>query len=249
MKIIVINLERSRERRELMRVNLERLGLDFEFFTGIDALRGEHLAVSRYSEKAALWQFESRLTPLEIGCFASHYLIWQKCAAGKWPAVILEDDVVLSPGFVEALKTTREIIREFPMIRLCSSAWEPYRTVSVRSLPGGFEVVLYPRGGTSGTQCYALSPRAAEDLIKYAKVWSFPLDLYLDRYWMHGLPNYALLPFYVDRADPAVYPSLIGTNRRDPAPQQSLALRVQRNRNRIRRVVGKWRFRLRRKWA
>jgi len=38
MKIVVINLARSEDRRELVQSNLGRLGLKFEFFQGIDAL-------------------------------------------------------------------------------------------------------------------------------------------------------------------------------------------------------------------
>jgi hypothetical protein len=37
MKIAVINLARSEAGRELVQSNIGRLGLKFEFFTGIDA--------------------------------------------------------------------------------------------------------------------------------------------------------------------------------------------------------------------
>jgi GR25 family glycosyltransferase involved in LPS biosynthesis len=53
MRIVAINLARSKDRRQLITSNLERLGLKFEFFTGIDPSLGEHVGLCRYLETAA----------------------------------------------------------------------------------------------------------------------------------------------------------------------------------------------------
>ena len=52
MTIAVINLARSRDRRELIESTFARLGLGFEFFAGIDAWRGEHVRFFQYYETA-----------------------------------------------------------------------------------------------------------------------------------------------------------------------------------------------------
>ena len=43
------------------------------------------------------------LTRGEIGCFISHYQLWEKCAEGTERFVILEDDVVFTSSMKEAL--------------------------------------------------------------------------------------------------------------------------------------------------
>ncbi len=43
------------------------------------------------------------LTKGEIGCFISHYQLWEKCAEGSERFVILEDDVVFTSSMQEAL--------------------------------------------------------------------------------------------------------------------------------------------------
>ncbi|CCF80089.1 putative lipopolysaccharide biosynthesis protein [Helicobacter bizzozeronii CCUG 35545] len=35
----------------------------------------------------------------ELGCYASHYSLWQKCIQLHEPIAILEDDVHLKPHF------------------------------------------------------------------------------------------------------------------------------------------------------
>ena len=44
------------------------------------------------------------LTRGEIGCFISHYQLWEKCAEGDERYIILEDDVVFTSSMKEALK-------------------------------------------------------------------------------------------------------------------------------------------------
>merc|ERR1719491_1293715 len=43
------------------------------------------------------------MSPGERGCCASHLRAWQRCAAGRAPLVVLEDDAVLLPGFTQTL--------------------------------------------------------------------------------------------------------------------------------------------------
>ncbi len=217
MKIVVINLVRSTDRRERIEANLARLGLGFEFFDGIDAGRGEHRGISRYTEAAALRNYHRPLSGGEIGCFASHYLLWQRCIEARKPLVIMEDDAVLDEGFVRTLETASELISTFPLVRLGLS-WEAAGSEVVLPLPHGFELVsLAP--GTYGTQCYILSEVAATALVDHAAVWSLPVDIYFDRPQIHGLASYGLRPYFVRQADPSVHPSVIGDERYGLRPQ------------------------------
>ncbi len=143
----------------------------------------------------------------EIGCFASHYLLWQRCVDGREPFVIMEDDVEVDCRFILALETAARLITEFPLIRLGLTR-EGDDTEPVLCLPDDFELVsLGP--WTFGTQCYILSDVGAKALLDHAAVWSLPVDIYVDRAQIHGIPSYGLRPYFVRHADSAL-PSFIG---------------------------------------
>jgi glycosyl transferase family 25 len=217
MRIAVINLARSRDRRELIEASFARLGLGFEFFAGIDAGRGEHMGFSQYNETAARSDFNRPLSAGEIGCFASHYLLWQRCMESGEPLVIMEDDVVIDDGFVRALETATELLPAFSLVRL-GILQEGAGTAPILPLPSGFELVSL---GTDswGAQCYILSDFAAKALFEHAAIWSLPVDNYLERPLIHGIGCYGLRPYFVRHADQAAYPSVIGDERFGPWPE------------------------------
>lgn len=48
----------------------------------------------------------------QLGCFASHYLAWQKVASDKKPAIILEDDAKID------IKRFKEFLRNVPQAKV-----------------------------------------------------------------------------------------------------------------------------------
>jgi hypothetical protein len=82
-----------------MESSLGRLGLEFEFFRGVDAGLREHESVSRYDPTAALRDHLEPLTIGEIGCFASHYLVWHLFAQASEPVVVMEVQRILHSSF------------------------------------------------------------------------------------------------------------------------------------------------------
>jgi len=221
MKIAVINLARSEDRRELAQSNLGRLGLKFEFFTGIDATLGQHIGISRYKASAALRDHQQPLTLGEIGCFASHYLLWRQCAEAGQPLVIMEDDVLVDDGFVRALKAVPALLSTYPLLRLGLIAEGP-NSAPILATPDGFEVVsLAPEA--YGTQCYVVSDVGARVLLEHADVWSLPVDIYLDYSQVCGIGSYGLRPYYLRHADQHAYPTLIGGERHGQWSQDTQA--------------------------
>jgi glycosyl transferase family 25 len=207
MKIFVINLERQVERRKSIERAFGRIRMDFEVFAAVDGSRGEHVPVSRYDEAACLRHFGAPLFPGEIAVFASHYLLWQRCLERGEPMVVMEDDVELRPDFPEALALVSDLIETHRYIRLAGLFPRPVRVV--RRLEGGWQLVRYLRG-PAGAHCYALTPDAAAALVAHADRWLEPVDLYLDRFWQHGVKCEALMPFVAAATDGAVLPSAVG---------------------------------------
>lgn len=110
--IFVINLARHNERRAFIKMQLEAVGLDFEF---IDAFDGQ-LLTSEYLEKnydssLAKTTAGRELTPGEIGCALSHLSVYRKIIADELPfAVILEDDALIGIQFPDVCKRVLEMI-------------------------------------------------------------------------------------------------------------------------------------------
>ncbi|WRC66697.1 glycosyltransferase family 25 protein [Helicobacter pylori] len=72
------------------------------------------------------------LLPQEFGCYLSHYLLWKECIKTNQPIVILEDDVVLEPNFMQALEDCLK--SPFDFVRLYGHYWGGHKT-NLRALP------------------------------------------------------------------------------------------------------------------
>jgi glycosyl transferase family 25 len=104
--IFVINLVRHSNRRAFMEMQLNGIGLDFEFFDAIDGrlLSADELA-KNYDSELALATIERDLTPGEIGCALSHLGIYQRIVANDLPfALVLEDDALIGAQFQGVLE-------------------------------------------------------------------------------------------------------------------------------------------------
>ncbi len=200
---------------------LAQLSINHEFFDAIDASNGQHIKVSRYDERLAKLMFGRDLTPAEVGCFASHFLLWQRCADSAEPLIIMEDDVDILPEFSRSLDVTASVIRSLQIARLCVRTNRRFKKVA--TLSGGFELIRYFKG-PRGTQCYALSPEGARRLVRFSDVWTEAVDMYLDAFWRHGVPCWAIQPFHVRHSDETI-PSDIGLRTRGRLPSLAKARR------------------------
>lgn len=109
--------------------------------------------------------------PGVVGCFYSHYSLWEKCVELDEPIMIFEDDVklyrewnpvefegvlILSLGKSSFLSEPNKTYLENPTGNPCPSPWKNF------SMPGA-----------SG---YALTPDAALGLIKFYRPYWYPAD-------------------------------------------------------------------------
>lgn len=103
-RIFMINLLRRPERRKKMEQSFKEIGLQVEHIAAIDGneLTSEYLDeigvkfLPGYSDP-----FQHRpMTKGEIGCFLSHFMIWEKQVLEKLNEVlVLEDDIRFEPYF------------------------------------------------------------------------------------------------------------------------------------------------------
>ena len=207
MRVFVLTLERMKARQERIAANLTELGVAFDFFKGVDASLGEHLSISRYDEAESLRIYAVPLLPGEIGCFASHHLLWQRCVESGEPIVVMEDDVTALPAFPEALAFAAGRIARHRFLRLAALHEDrPFRLLEEN---GPWKVVRFLRGPV-GAQCYCLSPEGASALLARAQPWIEPVDAYIDAFWRHGVESKAILPFAARTLDRRKATSTVG---------------------------------------
>ncbi len=138
IKIFVINMRRSADRRERMAAMLESLGLEYEFFAATDGrnltpeqeqqcdLQDEVVLPVRMGRKIIV---QTKLTPPEVGCAFSHLRLYQHILdCGLDRAVILEDDALLHPDAVVALHSLDCITEPWDVVHFSSH-------VGIKNLP------------------------------------------------------------------------------------------------------------------
>lgn len=91
MKVFVINLDSEVKRRAFQEKQLQTLRLDYTIVTATSI---NDIDEKTYQKHYYDWQRPLRVA--EIACYFSHRNIWQKVITDNQPALVLEDDVLLS---------------------------------------------------------------------------------------------------------------------------------------------------------
>ena len=222
MKVLVISLPESAERRRSASEQLAALGLSFEFIDGINGRTSQDPLLECYQEMEFILNYGRPALPGELGCYASHYLAWQRCKELDEPVLVLEDDFKLLGGFMDALALCRQHINQRGYIRLETTGDKPASTVFTKD---GFTLVKYLKA-PQGALCYAISPSVAATFISHSETFDYPVDVFVRNFWYHKVPLFGLKPYTATASDIAV-DSYIG-NRRGHYPK-SLATRLHRS--------------------
>ena len=102
MKTVVINLESRKDRLEAFKKN----NLKYISYERLEAVNGYDIDYKKLTEDGYdtdhNWIdpiLETPITRGEIGCFLSHYKLWQRCIESDEPYLILEDDAIIGDEF------------------------------------------------------------------------------------------------------------------------------------------------------
>lgn len=197
------------DRRARMQEQLGAAPFDWAFFDACTAPPGD----LPYDPERALARHGRRLTPGELGCFASHWALWDALIADPAHEVmlVLEDDLLINPVFFAAMEAVVEAARPYGYMRLYAK------------VPAGIRVeapfldrhVARFSGRAYGTQAYLITRETARAWRKSIREIVRPIDDEMDRYWAHGIPTRAVFPFPVMEV---AYGSTIEAKRREGDP-------------------------------
>ncbi|HAS8528620.1 TPA: glycosyltransferase family 25 protein [Vibrio vulnificus] len=197
MKICVVSLPSSLERRQRMQNQLEKLNVDFEFFNAIDGSKPDFLNFDKVDNSLTFSRKGYHLKTGEIACFSSHYELWKHCVELNQPLIILEDNVDISDDFPTLIDTLSNEISRFGYIKLAATF--PSKFSLITPLTDRYSLGQY-RKKTCGTTAYTISPKAAKQLIQHAEKFIEPVDDYLEKPWRHGVKTYSIAPSLFQRA-------------------------------------------------
>ena len=208
LKTRVISLPHCIDRRERMRQQLDSIRIKFAFFDAVDGAQANFPFADKRNDALSIKRFGFTLFDAELACYASHYLLWQECVTENRTLLVLEDNAQLQSNFRQVYARLPDLAEQYAFLKLSCISESRYRAVA--QVAHNLNIVRY-FGTLHGTSCYLLTPSAARIFIARSRHFILPVDDFMERPWLGGVPCYALLPWPAVRSE---VPSVIGDRRR-----------------------------------
>ena len=197
MKCVVINLERAHDRRERIAQQFENLGIEFEFFVGIDGHALPDEEYFRYGDRqSGLVNWAHPNVPGMLGCWISHRQVWRNTLDdGLDMIAVFEDDVTLAPNVERVLNAVEVFARDRPMFDIIFlDNRRPYRPfVSLADINHEFSIGLI-RHGNLGTSGYIITRSAIQHLLRKYPRMPIAIDQLMHAGWQNNLQTFTLRP-------------------------------------------------------
>lgn len=202
LPIFLINLDRSPHRLKDVDDSMRQLDLDYERVPAVDGRATSTAEVNAvYSHKQNVERYNYDLTQGEIACYMSHRKAWKKLLDSDHPvAIILEDDIVLSPAFADLHHAVAGIASSkyanWDIIKL-AQPFKPKESTPLDAF-GDFTLVDYekPPMGACG---YLISRQGAKKMLSRTPFFR-PVDVDMQWQWETGAHVLGLLPYTVDNS-------------------------------------------------
>lgn len=162
MQIFLISLPSAIERRKFQQEQLSKLDLRYSF---VDAISVENISNITYKQHYHDWQRPMLKT--EVACYYSHRFAWDKVLKSGEPAIILEDDALLSK-YVPKLLDNLIDVNDIDLINLENRGRKKFVSNLYLDIVCNSKLIrLYQdRTGAAG---YLLWPSGANKLIQFEK--------------------------------------------------------------------------------
>jgi collagen beta-1,O-galactosyltransferase len=179
LRVYVINLPRSHDRRAQMEERLSAAGFHASSVTFVPAVDGRELDTDKLHAAGVRlfsnWKQTGTNNPYytrdlkwgEVGCALSHHSVWKRVAEGS-PAIVLEDDVLFAPNACARIEEELGVLSahapEWDLCYIGRRRMGPPFTDAPGPEPracGGLVVPTF----SYCTHAYALSPRGARKLL------------------------------------------------------------------------------------
>ncbi len=221
-KVFVINLKRSVDRNEYISNQFKQLNLKFEIFEAIDGINNNHYLLKKYNDVERFRIKGKSLRRSQLGCYASHYLLWEKCVTMNQPIIILENDALIDfDNFVKFYNLVKaNDLNNYECIRLFQNQHKKHRYIEVEK-KNGLSIIKYLKGSI-GAVGYYLTPAGAKKFLNDSTEWILTVDVFMDRFWSHNVECYGVLPKCLGHSR-----ALLGTTLDDKSENVKRTLKVK----------------------
>ena len=217
-----------------MAKRLNGLGVDYEI---TDAVDGKTVDLSdlngRLRQDIARQRHGRDLLPAEIGCYLSHYNLWQRLADEKIEsAIIVEDDATFSADFFSIVAASLRMPYDWDVIILHTA--KKKNGAMLYNIDDKYHII---RGNRiiAGTAGYLISASGVARLLKYCHIINSPIDIAYSEYWLNGSKHYAVYPRVV------IEDETESTINSQPFSRRGFASKVWRRRQKIAIKIYNWR--------
>lgn len=192
LSCFVINLPRSKGRREAMQAQLANINLPYQLFNAVDGRKDWDNLQSSINLVEFQRNVGRDVLPGEIGAYHSHISVWRSfLKTGKDVGLILEDDVVFHDDFVPALQEALRIRKHWDFLKLNKiRAKQPVQQGTAANW-----VLNAYIGPATGLGAYLITRDLAGKLCQSLLPITRPIDHELDRIFLHDFRHLGLEPF------------------------------------------------------
>jgi len=190
VRVVVLSLASDRDRRRTFATLAQDADVEWSFFDAHTEPSSDLL----YDEARAVLEKGRALSAGELGCYSSHFAIWCQLLDDECDAyVVLEDDVVADWRFLEALDPTNADLADVDFVRLYVKNLTPH-VVRRRPFIDRSRALIELLDLSFGAQAYYIAKPAAARFVGCSQAIDRPVDDQMSRFWVHGIPNFAVFP-------------------------------------------------------
>ena len=217
LPIFVISLARATTRRENIRARLDKLGADYEI---VDAVDGATLTDADYGDNILRRdkfrrKFGREILDGEIGCYLSHYQLWQRMVTEKIPsALVLEDDANWDEDLLAIADDIDNLDWSWGVVLLSGRRRKPIHGHVLAPVGDNRKLLLCSKRRVTAAG-YVISQTGAWALLQYCREITAPIDITYGEWWQSEIPFYVVSPLPVRQVEPV---SLINTEKHKKAP-------------------------------
>ena len=196
LPIFVISLARAKARRENIRARLDKLDAQYEI---VDAVDGATLTDADYGDNILRRdkfrrKFGREMLDGEIGCYLSHYRLWQRMVAEKIPsALVLEDDADWDEDILAVADDIDNLDWSWGVVLLSGRKHKKNRGHVLAPVGDNRKLLLCAKRRVT-TAGYVISQMGAWALLQHCREISAPIDISYGEWWSSEIPFYAVLP-------------------------------------------------------
>lgn len=194
--IYIISLDSANDRRSQIEKQFANQELSYSFFSAINGRNG-HQLFDKYNERKTYSCKGYKMNPGQLGCYASHYLLWEKCVRDDTPIIIFEDDVIINFDILKSfINQTDTLAKHCECIRLFKNMRKTYKERLHMDF-NDFSIYKYNKGHMS-TMGFYLTPTGARKFLVASSEWFLPVDLYMDRFWANKVKCFGIKPACIE---------------------------------------------------